>query len=53
MPGRSGLECWPRGHSLVGWGIYNARCDIHVDPKPFWVIVGAGVIRFLFGLFLA
>lgn len=47
--GRAGIHSWV-GVSIMLVAIFTL---IRFRPNPFWVIVGAGVIRFLFGLFLA
>lgn len=47
--GRAGIHSWV-GLSIMLIAIFTL---IRFRPNPFWVILGAGVVRFLFGLFLA
>ena len=47
--GRAGIHSWV-GVSIMLVAIFTL---IRFRPNPFWVIVGAGAIRFLFGLFVA
>ena len=46
--GRSGIHTWI-GFSIMLIAIFTL---IRFRPNPFWVIFGAGVIRFLLGLFI-
>ena len=46
--GRAGIHSWV-GLSIMLVAIFTL---IRFRPNPFWVILGAGLIRFLFGIFL-
>ena len=46
--GRSGIHTWI-GLSIMAAAIFIL---IRYRPNPFWVILGGGVIRFVFGLFV-
>jgi chromate transporter len=47
--GRSGIHSWV-GLSIMLLAIFTL---IRFRPNPFWVILGAGVIRFAVGMFIA
>jgi chromate transporter len=47
--GRAGVHSWV-GVSIMVLAIITL---VRFRPNPFWVILGAGVLRFVVGLFLA
>jgi chromate transporter len=47
--GRAGIHSWV-GVTIMVLSIFTL---IRFRPNPFWVILGAGMIRFLLGLLLA
>jgi chromate transporter len=47
--GRAGIHSWV-GVSIMALAMFTL---IRFRPNPFWVIFGAGLLRFVVGLFLA